>query len=67
MSARFNFSNMWIGLLDRKNYTWKIHETQSPTYQMLNNKIEKQINYIKWYEVKKNGDQTNEGENQNKK
>jgi len=39
-------------LLDRKHHTWNNSEAQSPTNQILNDKIEKKINYTKGSKIK---------------
>jgi hypothetical protein len=54
MSIHVNFSNMWIRLLYWKHHKWKNHETQSPTNQILKDKIGKknQLHKMIWIRMK---------------
>jgi len=52
MPIPLSFSNLWLGLLDQKHYTWKNHETQSPTNQTLKDEIRKKIIKITRIEIK---------------
>jgi len=43
MLTYVNLLNLWPRLLEYEHYTWKNHEVQSPTSQILNDEIEKKL------------------------
>jgi len=45
-----NFSNPWLGSLDRKYHAWKNHKAQSPRKKPMKDKIKE--NHIKRFKIK---------------
>jgi hypothetical protein len=43
MLTYVNLLNLWPRLLEYEQYTWKYHEVQSPTSQILKDEIEKKL------------------------
>ena len=43
MLTYVNLLNLWPRLLEYEHYTWKNHEVQSSTSQILNDEIEKKL------------------------
>jgi hypothetical protein len=48
MLTRVNSFNSWSRLSNHKYYTWKYHETQFQTNQILNDEIGKKNHSHKW-------------------